>query len=61
QDVRERLGKVEAVAMVALLAAIFFVPGVSAVLIGAAVGLTEAAGVPGIAIAAGFEAFRFWD
>ncbi|MDD3838158.1 MAG: site-2 protease family protein, partial [Phenylobacterium sp.] len=60
QDVRERLGKVEAVAMVALLAAIFFVPGVSAVLIGAAVGLTEAAGVPGIAIAAGFEAFRFW-
>lgn len=61
QDVRERLGKVEAVAMIVLLAAVFLAPGVSALLIGAAVGLTEAAGVPGIAIAAGFEAFRFWD
>lgn len=61
KDVRERLGKVEAVAMIVLLAAVFLAPGVSALLIGAAVGLTEAAGVPGIAIAAGFEAFRFWD
>ena len=60
-SVRHRLRKFEPLAMIGLLAALFLVPGVAQTLIGTAVGLTQAAGVPGIAIATGFDAFRFWN
>ncbi|MFC3077041.1 site-2 protease family protein [Phenylobacterium terrae] len=61
QAVRQRLRKFEPLAMLGLLLALFLVPGVAQALIGTAVDLTQAAGVPGIAIATGFDAFRFWD
>lgn len=58
---RQRLRKFEPLAMMGLLLALFLIPGVAQTLIGTAVDLTQAAGVPGIAIATGFDAFRFWD
>jgi Zn-dependent protease len=61
EPVRQRLRKFEGLAMLGLLLALFVVPGVSAALIGGAIEITQAAGVPGVAVAAGFEAFRFWD
>lgn len=59
--VRQRLRKFEPLAMLLLLVALFMIPGVSDSLVGAAVDLTQLAGVPGIAVATGFDAFRFWD
>lgn len=61
QEIRQGLRKFEGLAMILLLMALFLVPGVSGALIGTAVDLTQAAGVPGIAIATGYDAFRFWD
>lgn len=52
--------KVEGVAMLALLAALLFVPGVGGLLFGAATDLTASLGVPRSAIAAGWNAFHFW-
>jgi Zn-dependent protease len=59
--VRQRLRKFEPLAMMGLLLALFLIPGVAQALIGTAADLTQLAGVPGIAIASGFDAFRFWD
>lgn len=60
-QVRQGLRKFEPLAMLGLLLALFLIPGVSGLLIGSAIEITRAAGVPGLAIAEGFEAFRFWD
>lgn len=61
EQVRQGLRKFEPLAMLGLLLALFMVPGVSGLLIGSAIEITRAAGVPGLAIAEGFAAFRFWD
>lgn len=58
--VRSRLRRFEGLAMIGLLLALFLIPGVSGALIRTAVELTKGAGVPGAAVAAGFDAFRFW-
>jgi Zn-dependent protease len=50
----------EGIAMLVLLAAIFFLPGVSSVLFGVAVVLAAALGVSPAAMQAGWDAFHFW-
>ncbi|HZZ36153.1 MAG TPA: site-2 protease family protein, partial [Caulobacteraceae bacterium] len=50
----------EGLAMLALLAAIFLVPGISSLLFGVAVTLAAALGVPPEAMQAGWDAFHFW-
>lgn len=55
------LRPVERWAILALLALIFFVPGVSGDLFRVARELTLAVGVPIGEVAAGYEAFRFWE
>jgi Zn-dependent protease len=52
--------KVEGVAMLALLGALFFVPVMGNLLFGATANLTAALGVPRAAIGAGWDAFHFW-
>ncbi|MFZ5720508.1 MAG: site-2 protease family protein [Pseudomonadota bacterium] len=52
--------KAEAFALVILLAAVFLIPGFSAVLIGTAAALAATLGVPLEAMQAGLDAFRFW-
>ena len=54
------LRRYEGAAMFILLAALLFVPGFSALLLGTAVALTNALGVPREAMAAGWDAFHFW-
>ena len=54
------LRRFEGLAMLALLAAVFLIPGVSDVLFGAAVTLAAVLGVPVQAMQAGWEAFHFW-
>ncbi len=58
--VTQGLRRYENAAMFILLAALLFVPGFSALLLGAAVALTSALGVPREAMAAGWDAFHFW-
>ncbi len=55
-----RLAPVEGIAALAFLALLFFLPGVSMMLFGVAVLITNAVGVPAEAIQGGWEAFRFW-
>jgi Zn-dependent protease len=57
---RGAVRKAEALAMIALLALVFFVPGASAVLFGLALLITDAAAVPVEAIQQGYATFRFW-
>lgn len=52
--------RVEGVAMIALLGALFFVPVVGDLLFGGAAELASALGVPRDAIADGWNAFHFW-
>jgi Zn-dependent protease len=54
------LRRFETMAMFVLLAALLFLPGASALLLGAAVDLTGVLGVPREAMAAGWDAFHFW-
>lgn len=53
--------KAEGLALLVLLAALLFVPGVGGVLFGTAADLTSALGVPRDAMAAGWNAFHFWE
>ena len=50
----------EGLAMLALLAAIFLIPGFSSILFGVAVAIAAALGVPVEAMQAGWDAFHFW-
>jgi Zn-dependent protease len=50
----------EGLAMLALLAALFLLPGFSDLLFGVAVTITSALGVPAAAMQSGWEAFHFW-
>ena len=52
--------KIEGVAMLALLGALFFLPGVGSQLFSAAAGLASVLGVPRDAMADGWNAFHFW-
>lgn len=52
--------RIEAFALLILLAAVFLIPGFSAVLIGLAAALAAALGVPLQAMQSGLDAFRFW-
>lgn len=61
KGVRDGLRRIEPVAVLGLLLALFLVPGVSQQLVGTAMALTQAAGVPGAAVVDGLGAFRFWD
>jgi len=54
------LRKLDAVALLILLAALFLVPGFSGLLFGTAATLAAALGVPIDAIQAGWDAFHFW-
>lgn len=54
------LHKLDAVALLILLAAVFFVPGFSDLLFGLAATLAAALGVPVDAIRGGWDAFHFW-
>ena len=54
------LHRIEAFALVILLAAVFFVPGFSDGLFAGAVALSMLLGVPGEAMQAGWDAFHFW-
>jgi Zn-dependent protease len=60
EAVRAGLRRFEPLAILGLLLAIFFVPGAARALIGGAIALTQAAGVPGQAVMEGLDAFRFW-
>ena len=53
--------KAEGVAMLVLLAALLFVPGVGGLLFGVAADLTAGLGVPRAAIGGGWAAFHFWE
>ena len=55
-----RLRQAEGLATLALLVALFVIPGVSTALLGAAAGLAATLGVPRGAMAAGWSAFHFW-
>ena len=55
------LAKYEGLAMLGLLGVLFFVPGASALLFGAAAAIATGLGVPGPAIARGWDAFHFWQ
>lgn len=58
--VARRIAKVEGLAMLGLLAALLLVPGLGGALFGAAADVARALGVPGPAIAQGWDAFHFW-
>lgn len=58
--VARALQPLEGIAALAFLGLLFFLPGVSALLFGVALLITDAVGVPGEAIQAGWDAFRFW-
>jgi Zn-dependent protease len=55
-----RLAPLEPLAIFALIAVVFFVPGASGLLWGAALGLTDLTGVDTDQIGRGLAAFRFW-
>jgi Zn-dependent protease len=54
------LRKLDGLALLILLAAVFLVPGFSGLLFGSAASLAAALGVPVDAIQAGWDAFHFW-
>jgi len=54
------LHRLDGVALLLLLAAVFFIPGFSALLFGAAASLAAALGVPVEAMQSGWDAFHFW-
>lgn len=60
KGVRDRLRPVEGVAMLALLALLFFVPPAIAIFFGAALSITDALGLPRDLIQTGLDTFRFW-
>lgn len=60
EKARAAMVKVERVGFLILFALIFWVPGASAVIFGAALLITDLLGVPRPAIGAGWETFRFW-
>ncbi|HRD29765.1 MAG TPA: site-2 protease family protein, partial [Caulobacter sp.] len=55
-----RLAPIEPLAILALIAMVFFLPGASGLLWGAALGLTDLTGVDTDQIGRGLAAFRFW-
>jgi len=59
-SVTRAIARFEGMALIALLAALLLLPGVGALLFGAASELAVGLGVPRSAIARGLEAFRFW-
>jgi Zn-dependent protease len=59
--VREATRKFEGVAMMALLAVLFFVPPAASLFFGVAFLVSQAVGVPLEAIQDGYRAFRFWS
>lgn len=54
------IAKYEGLAMLALLGALLFLPGAGALLFGGAATLAVLLGVPGAAVAGGWDAFHFW-
>jgi len=58
--VQARLAPLEPLAIFALIAVVFFLPGASGLLWGAALGLTDLTGVDTDQIGRGLAAFRFW-
>lgn len=54
------IARYESLALVALLAALFLVPGLGGLLFGAAADLASVLGVPREAVARGLDDFRFW-
>jgi Zn-dependent protease len=58
---RAKLAPVERFGFLVLFGLIFFVPGASSLIFGPAIALARGLGVPGAAIAAGWEAFHFWE
>lgn len=58
--VRNALAKVEPISFLILFGLIFFVPGVSEVILGLAVLIAALLGVPGEAMGGGWDAFHFW-
>ena len=60
QGLAAGLGKLEPIVFLGFIALLFVSPLANGLLFGSAFGLAAAAGVPGQAVAAGFDAFRFW-
>ena len=60
QDVREATRKYESLAMIALLAVLFFVPPVANLFFGMAFLVSHLVGVPLEAVQEGYRTFRFW-
>ena len=60
QDVREATRKYESLAMIALLAVLFFVPPVANLFFGIAFLVSHLVGVPLEAVQEGYRTFRFW-
>lgn len=58
--VRARLVKIERIGFLILFALIFWVPGVSGFIFGAALTVTDLLGVSRSAVGAGWQAFHFW-
>ncbi len=58
--VRAGMLKIERIGFLILFGLIFFVPGASRLIFGAALSITDLLGVPRSAIAAGWDAFHFW-
>ncbi|NQE65135.1 site-2 protease family protein [Caulobacter sp. RHG1] len=58
--VRAGMLKIERIGFLILFGLIFFVPGASRPIFGAALSITDLLGVPRSAIAAGWDAFHFW-
>jgi len=58
--VRARLVKIERIGFLILFALIFWVPGVSGFIFGAALTVTDLLGVSRPAVGAGWQAFHFW-
>lgn len=60
RSVQRGMRPMEGLSMLLLLAALFFIPGVSGLLFSTAFAITDALGVPQGAVAAGFGLFQFW-
>jgi Zn-dependent protease len=58
---RAKLAPVERFGFLVLFGLIFFVPGASGLIFGPAIALARFLGVPGQAMAAGWDAFHFWS
>ena len=60
KEVREATRKYESLAMIALLAVLFFVPPVANLFFGMAFLVSHVVGVPLEAVQEGYRTFRFW-